>query len=65
MVVQVSWDTELFKSTVLLGRHIEMAGKSVVTLGKETAQLLLRSPWREFLKYIEFYLKDGLEMAIQ
>ena len=43
-----------------------MIGHSVVTLGvRDSSWLLMRSPRQSSLNTVEFFLEDGLEIAIQ
>ena len=64
VIVQVSWDTELFTLLELyLGDGQDMADHSVLALREDTAQPLLRSSRTHFFELVEFYSEDDLEMA--
>ena len=54
----------LWRSGVILGRCLVMAGHSVLTLWKENAWQQLWSSWTELFESLEFYSEDGLEMTI-
>ena len=45
------------------GDGLEVAGFSVVSLGKEAARLLLRSLGTELFKSVELHVGDGHKMA--
>ena len=61
MIMQVFWDTELFKTVEFyMGDVLEMASQSLGTLIGETAQLLLRSSETKLHELVAFYFKDSL-----
>ena len=58
------WYRALWHSRVKLGRHLEIAGHQMVTLGGRATQLLLRSPRTELFESEEFYSEDGLAVTV-